>query len=95
MFNRKPDSNKTGLENAINSLLAEMAALSSETDEYATMADQLVKLYKLKEITSGSRVSNDVLVTAAAHILGIGMIVGHERTHVVASKALGFVSKLR
>jgi hypothetical protein len=28
------------------------------------------------------------------NLLGIGMIIGHERTGVVTSKALGFIKKL-
>lgn len=43
-------SELSGLEEAINGVLSEMAGYSSDSDEYKKMVDQLVKLYKLQEI---------------------------------------------
>lgn len=40
-------------------------------------------------------VSRDTLVLAGANLLGIVFIVGHERAHVVTSKAIGFIKTLR
>lgn len=40
-------------------------------------------------------VSRDTLVLAGANLLGIILIVGHERAHVVTSKAIGFIKTLR
>lgn len=40
-------------------------------------------------------VSRDTLVLAGANLLGIVLIVGHERAHVVTSKAIGFIKTLR
>lgn len=99
MFTKKPSSNKTGLEDAIDSLLEEMTNLSGDDNEYARMADQLEKLYKLKEVDAKvdaqQRVSPDTWAVVGANLVGILMIVGHERANVVTSKALSLLMKLR
>ena len=50
MFAKKPSSNKIAVEDAIYSLLEEMANLNGDSDAYARMADQVEKLYKLREV---------------------------------------------
>lgn len=96
MFNQKNKSEKTALEEAIAVLHSEMAGFHGETDEYDKLTDQLTKLYKLREHDAPRRTVNpDTLVLAGANVLGIILIVGHERAHVVTSKALNFVMKLR
>ena len=88
----KKPAYEVALDKAINEALAELSTHTADSKEYAQTADQVVKLYQLKK---KSRISPDVLVTASANILGILVIVGHERAHVVTSKALAFVAKLR
>lgn len=99
MFNQKPSSNTEGVSNAIDELLVEMHEQDKDSEIYATMVDQLEKLYSLKEIDckvdAGKRVSMDTLTLVAGNVFGILMIVGHERTNVVTSKALTLLTKLR
>lgn len=99
MFTKKPTTNKDGLTQAIDSLLEEMSALSGDDPEYAKMADQLTKLYTLKEVDhkveSNRRVSMDTLAVVGANLAGILMIVGHERANIVTSKALTLLTKLK
>lgn len=95
MFTPKDPDEKSGLEKAIDTVLSEMATLSSDSEDYAKMVDQLTKLYSLKEIDQPKRISPDTLAIVLGHVVGILMIVGHERTHVVTSKAMQFVLKLR
>lgn len=99
MFTKKSSTNKDGLSKAIDSLLEEMSDLNGDDPEYAKMADQLTKLYGLKEIDhkveSNSHVSADTLAVIGANLAGILMIVGHERAHVVTSKALSLLLKLK
>lgn len=40
-------------------------------------------------------VDKNTLILAGANLLGIVAIVGHERAHVVTSKAIGFLKTLR
>ena len=81
------------LENAITAVLEGMTLHSAHSVEYAQMVAQLETLYSLKE--KPQRVSPDTLATIFANLAGIVMIVGHERLHVVTSKALQFIMKLR
>lgn len=94
MFNRKR-THDTLLEEAIGNLHSDMHSIPPDSEEYTKMADNLSKLYKLREHDAPRRVSPDTLALIAGNLLGIGMIVGHERANVVTSKALAFVSKLR
>ncbi len=64
--------------------------------EFEKNIDQYIKLLTIESANrQGRRVSPDTLAMIGANLAGIIMILGHERANVVASKALGFVSKLR
>jgi hypothetical protein len=49
---------------------------------------------KTKEIEDRRRVSPDTVAAIAANVVGILLIIGHERINVVTSKALGFIPKV-
>jgi hypothetical protein len=93
MFNQTP-TEKTGLEKAIDEVLSQMDNVSADSEEFEKMTDQLVKLHAMKTLEGRPRISPDVKATIAANLAGILVIVGHERTHIVTSKALGFIKKL-
>lgn len=95
MFAKRTQNEKTGLEKAIDEAHVELASVMADSEQYSKIADQLVKLYKLREHDSKRQVSPDTLVLVAGNLLGIAMIVGHERAHVVTSKAVSFVMKLK
>lgn len=90
MFKKQPY--EAALNDAITDALAELSSHTADSEEYARTADQIVKLYELRK---KSRINPDVLVAAGANLLGILVIVGHERAHVVTSKALSLLGKLR
>lgn len=94
MFTRTPDTNDQLLTEAIRRVMKDMEAADPQTDQYARMREQLTELYKIKNENRSRRVSPDTLATIGANLLGIGIIVGHERTHIVTSKALTFIRKL-
>jgi len=90
MFKKNPIEAQLDVE--IATLLAKMAEDDDKTsDEYASMLDQMSKLYKLREENS---ISMDTWATIGANLLGIVIILSHERAHVIASKSFGFVKKL-
>jgi len=95
MFTIKPRHEKSGLEKAIDELLKEMDTYDGDSESYSLLADQLVKLYGLKEIDKPKRISPDTLAIVIGNLAGIAMIVGYERANVVTSKALNFVLKLK
>jgi hypothetical protein len=65
MFTLKLDREPTGLETAIDNLLKELAGPAADSNEYAKMVDQLVKLHGLKTNESPRRPSPDALISAA------------------------------
>lgn len=93
MFTLKK-TEKTKLEETIDELMNSMSVISEETPEYAAMADQLVKLYKLKEVDKPERLKPDTLVLAATNLVGILVIVGYEQNGIITTKALPFIKKL-
>lgn len=99
MFTKKQTTNSTGVSDAIDELLAEMHEQDKDSEIYNGMVDQLTKLYSLKEVDhkvdSPGRISVDTLAIVAANVVGIAMIVMHERENVITSKALPLLMKLR
>ena len=63
--------------------------------ERLKVADQLIQLHTIQTANARTKVSADTLATIAANLAGILIIVKHEQANVIASKALGFVAKLR
>lgn len=93
MFIKKNDF--AAVDEAIDRLLVEMKDHSGTTSEYGVLADRLTQLYKIKENNSPKSVDPNTLLTVGANLGGILAIISHEKLHVVTSKALGFVMKLR
>lgn len=83
------------LEVTIASVHTELEGLTADSPEYSKAVDQLDKLYKMKSYEKTNRVSKDALIAVAGNLAGIVMILSFERTHVIATKALGFVGKFK
>lgn len=95
MFKKTPDTNRIGLEKTIDNLIASMSNVSPDSPEYKAMTENLTKLYALRDEKSHKSASPDAVLAVAGNLLGIAMIVGHERVGVVTSKALQFVMKAK
>lgn len=89
--NRKP----TNLDGLIEQLETDLKHLDTDSDAYSQTADQLVKLYKVKDTQSPPQISRDTLALIAGNLAGIVLILSYERANVVTSKAAGFIMKLR
>jgi len=84
------------LQEAIDQALIElMRDHAPHEDDYAKAVDQIQKLHKLKEAEKPLTVSPDALVSAAATIASIMLIIKHEEFNAIATKAIGFVPKPR
>jgi hypothetical protein len=90
---KKLKNDPSALDKEIDRLLKTLSVMDPYDEEYPNVADQLVKLYKLKEVDSKSRVSKDVWIGAGVNLVGILTIVSYEHAHALTSKALGFVMK--
>lgn len=95
---KKTQTEPTELENAITDLFDAMADVSGDSDEYARMVAQMDTLYKLKEVDQKAKSKKiawaEIWVPAAASVIGVLLITGHEKTNVITSKALNFIPKL-
>ena len=93
MFKKTP-ADPTALDLAIHDLYEALEEYKPTEDEYAKIADQLVKLENLRKDNSPDKISADTLAAIAGNIVGLGMILHFEKFGVVTTKALGFIRKL-
>lgn len=90
------DKSKSDLDVAIEHALKDLNNHTSDSEEYGTVLDRVVRLKKLKDVDrQNSQISPDTLILAATNLLGIYMIIRHEHMNVITSKATGFVMKPR
>lgn len=99
MFVRKSNDETHPLDAAIDDLIRSLASMS-EGEEIHTQAVQSLKtLMELRNADKAEArklpVSPEVLTAAGAHILGILLILGFEQKHVLTSKAMSFIPKIR
>jgi hypothetical protein len=90
VFKRPEDPIKKALDAEI---LATFNLISSETetDERAKLVTDVCKLMELR---TKERVSKDAIVAAVTHVVGLAVVLQHERVHVIASKAFGLIKKI-
>jgi hypothetical protein len=98
LFNKNtPEEDPQELKDAITKALNELAEHETYSPEYVKALEQIEKLYKLRNPKPELRkpVSMDTVWVVAGNLVGIGMIIGYEKAHVISSKALGFILKAR
>lgn len=84
------------LDFTIRSLFDHLQTLDPASEEYAKTNTQLIKLIQTKQDVNPSwRPSADAVVSAGASLLGILLILNFERAGVIATKAIGFIGKLK
>lgn len=92
MFHWKQKDNPT-IDNEIDRILLEMSMTDLDSDEYVKLQDRLEKAQTIRSKNGRGRVSPDQVFQTVGYLLGIAIIVGHERLHVITSKAVGFIPK--
>lgn len=93
MFFRKTSTEKSPLDKAIEALLEEMPTHEADDDKYGQLMNRLERLYVLKAQEAPKHVTPDTMAIVAGNIAAVILIVGHERAHLVTSKALNFIKK--
>lgn len=84
------------LDEVIEQHARRLKNLDIHTEEYAAAAESLKVLCEAKaSLPKPNIISADMAVSAATNLVGIFAILGHERAHVVTSKALSFIWKPR
>lgn len=93
MFDLKRE--RTLLDVTINGALSELNRHPVGSEEYMKVLECVTRLHQLKKDEKSSMVSKDTLANIGANLLGILMIIKHERVNVITSKALNFVIRTR
>ena len=92
----KPKTTDSDLQEVADLIKQKLFDDSVDAPQFTKLLDQYTKLVMMQTAERQThRVSPDVLATIAANLAGIGLIIGHERVNVIASKALSFVTKLK
>jgi|JI9StandDraft_1071089.scaffolds.fasta_scaffold441265_2 methylthioribose-1-phosphate isomerase len=88
----KSNQTTSDLDKALDSAYTMLHNTEEDTELYAQILDQIVKLNKMKNENSSS-VSKDTLALIGANLAGILLIITHEHTNVIATKAMSLVVK--
>lgn len=84
--------NESDLDDAIVQLKRVLNTYSPGDPEWDAAMDRMEGLIELRGKTSPDRrISPDTLAVVAGNLLGILVIVGYEHSHVMVSKASGFI----
>lgn len=94
MFNRKPAEN-TLADEAIENAYNELKGYDADSEEYAQIIEQIVKMHEMQVKQTPDRISKDTLLMVLGNLAGIVVIVGHERAHIVTSKAMSLIRSAR
>ena len=95
MFKRKASKETQTINEIIDSVTADMLVYGPDSEEYKNLLDYFERLTALKTINRPARVSRDQIALVFGNILGILIIVAYEQKHVLNSKSLGFIPKLK
>lgn len=95
MFKKDQDIREDlALDEAIRTLLESMDQDDPGSDTYSQKVQNLDTLYKAKAVYGKRHVSADAVLTAAASIVGVVLMLGFEKSNVITTKALSFLPKL-
>lgn len=83
------------LENELDRILIRLKTELPLSEEYTKTLGIVERLHKMMDRRKSSSVSKETMLTVAANLLGIILIIKHENVNVVTSKALGFVIRAR
>ena len=90
-MSKKSKANRELIENEIHRCLLDIDIESDE--EYDKVVKRIELLYRLKEQSKPYTPSPDAVLAVLGNLLGLILIINHERAHVLSTKALGFVFK--
>jgi hypothetical protein len=91
MFKKREDPIETAYDEQLLHLLELARKEDGYTDDYKSIISQATKL---KELRTTDTISKETWATIGANLAGIAIILTHERTHIIASKAFGLVKKI-
>jgi hypothetical protein len=91
MFKKREDPIESAYDEQLLHLLELARKEEGYTEDYKSIISQATKL---KELRTTDRISKETWATIGANLAGIAIILTHERTHIIASKAFGLLKKI-
>jgi hypothetical protein len=91
----KSSDESEGLIRTITQAESDLQTMDAGSEEYAKALAHLERLYKLKTQTVSKQIDPNTVVLVIGNLLGILILVGYEHSHVIGSRAIGLVGKLR
>lgn len=88
---RTPRQSKLEVEIEQQFILLRESRVSDDREAYSRILDRIERLHKLR--STPDRVSRETWALIGANLLGIAIIITHEYTHPVTTKALSLAMK--
>lgn len=76
------------LDDEIARIRGKMLKVELYSEEYDTLLASFERLVRLRKEDRSNRISPDTVAIVCANLLGILIIVGYERGHVIASRGM-------
>ena len=89
MDNRK----QKPFDKEVDRILALMSNMEPSSEDYKKAAESLKTLCEARAKKPAHLIEPEAIVAALSSLLGIVLILQHERLHVVTSRAISFVRK--
>lgn len=93
MYSRKPNPRIVELDTEISRVLATMARIEPDSEEYTTASDNWTKLCAERDKLLSNRFSKDQVLLVVGNVLIAGAVISHERIAVITTKLPQFLSK--
>lgn len=95
MFNLKPSAEKTELEVVRTNIITQLANHAADTDEYKKMMAHVEMLSKQIQDAKPEKLNINTVAVIAGNVAIAGMVLWHERDHVLTTKLLPFLNKAK
>lgn len=95
MFSRKPNPRLVEVDLEISRVLAVMARIEPDSEEYAAATANWSKLCEERKELTSNRFTKDQMLVVAANVLIAGLVIGHERTAVITTNLHKFIGKAK
>jgi hypothetical protein len=79
----------------VKHILTKLASLSPDSEEYTKTVNNLSRLCEARSLKTNRTISLDTIINGAVNLLGILLILNHERLNVITSKSIAFIPKVR
>lgn len=93
MFSRKPNPRIAELDEEISRVLATLARMEPDDEEYTSAANNWSKLCDERNKLLSNRFSKDQLLVVGGNVLIAAFVVGYERANVITTKLPQFLHK--